>query len=96
MEHLKGMSLPDGAKREIKSLLISLLMLGKEDIARKLQHACENFQLSQLAAVELAEDAMSTDSIDEHIYSPERYREKVKNEFGQHSQAFSWQLKVLV
>lgn len=101
VDHLKGMSLPVGARREIKSLLISLLMLGKEDFARKLQHSCENFQLSQFAAVKLAEDTMLTDSLDDRIYSLEHYCAKMRNEL-QHSEAssssscFSWQLKVLV
>ncbi|CAK9163690.1 unnamed protein product [Ilex paraguariensis] len=61
VEHLKGMSLVAGAKCELKSLLLSLLMLGKEDIARKLQRIGENYQLSQISAVKLAEDAMSSD-----------------------------------
>lgn len=99
VEHLKGMSLAVGARHEIKSLLISLLMLGKEDLARKLQHSCTNFQLSQFAAVELAKDTMSTDSLDDRIYSLEHYCAKIKKELQQHSEAatsLSWQLKVLV
>lgn len=100
VEHLKGMSLAVEARREIKSLLISLLMLGKEDFAKKLQHSCENFQLSQFAAVKLAEDTMLTDSLDDRIYSLQNYCAKMKNELQQHSEAaaasFSWKLKVLV
>ncbi|GFZ14885.1 IKI3 family protein [Actinidia rufa] len=69
VEHLKGMSLTAGAKHELKSLLISLVMLAKEDIARKLQRIGENFQMSQIAAVKLAEDAMSSDIIDEQAHS---------------------------
>ncbi|KAJ4970844.1 hypothetical protein NE237_003943 [Protea cynaroides] len=37
VEHLKGMPLTTGAQHELKSLLVSLVMLGMEDIARKLQ-----------------------------------------------------------
>ncbi|GFS32050.1 IKI3 family protein [Actinidia rufa] len=68
VEHLKGMPLTAGAKHELKSLLISLVMVAKEDIARKLQRIGENFQLSQMAAVKLAEDAMSSDIIDEQAH----------------------------
>lgn len=96
VEHLKGMSLAIGARREIRSLLISLLMLGKEDLARKLQHACMNFQLSQLAAVKLAEDTMSTDSLDDHIYSLEHYCAKMRKEMQHSEDATSWLLEVLV
>ncbi|KAA8534238.1 hypothetical protein F0562_031755 [Nyssa sinensis] len=95
VEHLKGMSLTAGAKRELKSLLVSLVMLGMEDIARKLQRVVENFQLSQVAAVKLAEDTMPSDSIDEHAHSLEHYIKKVRKEL-QHSEAFSWQSKVLL
>ncbi|KAL3523789.1 hypothetical protein ACH5RR_016623 [Cinchona calisaya] len=95
VEHLKGMSLAAGAKNEIKSLLTSLVMLGKEVIARKLQRACESFQLSQMAGVKLAEDAMLTNSMDELVYSLERYIQKVRTDV-QHLDAFSWLSKVLV
>ncbi|CDP00058.1 unnamed protein product [Coffea canephora] len=95
VEHLNGMALATGAKHEIKSLLMSLLMLGEEDLARKLQRACENFQLSQMAAVKLAEDAMLTDSMDDHVYSLEHYIQKVRKEVH-NLEAFSWQSSVLV
>lgn len=94
VEHLKGMSLSSGARHEIKSLLNSLVMLGKEDIARKLQFSCRNYQLSQMAAVKLAEDAASTDIIDEQLYSTEHYCQKMSRD-EQHSETFSWQSKVL-
>ncbi|KAI3731084.1 hypothetical protein L1987_62267 [Smallanthus sonchifolius] len=58
VEHMKGMCLTDGARRELKSLLGCLVMIGKEDTARKLQRVAENFQLSQISAVKLAEDAI--------------------------------------
>ncbi|XP_009794332.1 elongator complex protein 1 isoform X2 [Nicotiana sylvestris] len=95
VEHLKGMSLTAGAKRELKSLLICLVMLGKEDIARKLQHVATNFQLSQMAAVKLADETMSNDRINEHFYVLENYIPKIKEEM-QHSELFSWQSKVLI
>ncbi|KAJ8540357.1 hypothetical protein K7X08_030276 [Anisodus acutangulus] len=59
IDHLKGMSLTTGAKHELKSLLICLVMLQKEDIARKLQHVATIFQLSQMAAVKLADEAIA-------------------------------------
>ncbi|XP_009599790.1 elongator complex protein 1 isoform X1 [Nicotiana tomentosiformis] len=95
VEHLTGMSLTTGAKRELKSLLICLVMLGKEDIARKLQHVATNFQLSQMAAVKLADEAMSNDRINEHFYVLENYIPKIKEEMP-HSELFSWQSKVLI
>ncbi|KAL2541570.1 Elongator complex protein 1 [Abeliophyllum distichum] len=95
LEHIKGMSLADGAKRELKSLLISLLMLGEEDTARKLQHVCLNFQLSQIAATKLAEDAMSSDQIDESAFSLENYIQKEREELH-NSEAFSWLSKTLL
>ncbi|XP_059666220.1 elongator complex protein 1 [Cornus florida] len=95
VEHLKGMSLTAGAKHELKLLLVSLVMLGNEDIARKLQRIGENFQLCQTAAVKLAEDAMGSDSIDEHAHSLEHYGQKMRKELL-HSEAFSWRLKVLL
>lgn len=95
VEHLKGMSLSVGAKHELKSLLASLVLLGKEDFARKLQRVGENFQLSQIAAVKLAEDAMSTNIIDEHTYSLECYIQKVRKELLQ-SECFSWQSKIFL
>ncbi|KAL3815146.1 hypothetical protein ACJIZ3_016414 [Penstemon smallii] len=95
VEHLKGMSLTEGAKSELKTLLISLVMLGEEDIARKLQRTGEKYQLSQIAAVKLAEDAMATDNIDEHACTLEYYIQNIQKEL-QNSDAFSWQLKVLL
>lgn len=95
VEHLKGMSLTTGAKRELKSILICLVMLGKEDVARKLQHVATNFQLSQMAAVILADEVMSSDRINEHFYVLENYIPKVKGEM-QNSELFSWQSKVLI
>lgn len=95
VDHLKGMSLTTGAKHELRSLLLSLLTLGNEDIARKLQRIGENFQLSQMAAVELAEDVVSSDIIDEQAHSLNHYIQKVSKEL-QHSDTFSWRSKVLL
>lgn len=95
VDHLKGMSLAVGARCELKSLLSSLVLLGNEDIARKLQRVGENFQLSQVAAVRLAEDAMASDVVDEHAYSLERYILKVRKELLQ-SADFSWQSKIFL
>ncbi|XVE99535.1 hypothetical protein REPUB_Repub03eG0207400 [Reevesia pubescens] len=95
VEHLKGMSLTAGAKRELKSLLVSLVMLGKEETARKLQHVGENFQISHMAAVRLAEDTLSNDSINEYAHTLERYVLKVKTEL-QDSDAFSWRCRIFL
>ncbi|XP_047947221.1 elongator complex protein 1 isoform X2 [Salvia hispanica] len=94
VEHLKGMSLAEGAKHELKSLLICLVMLGEEDTARKLQHTAEKFQVSQSAAVKLADDLMPIDSIDEQAFNLEIYIQTVQKEV-QNSDAFSWKSKVL-
>ncbi|WCJ19562.1 Elongator complex protein 1 [Euphorbia peplus] len=93
VEHLKGMTLTDGAKNELRSLLTSLLMLREEEIARKLQRVAENFQLSQIAAVKLAEDAMSTDTINEEAQNLEHYIHRLKAD-TQHLEALSWRPKV--
>ncbi|KAI7749785.1 hypothetical protein M8C21_012143 [Ambrosia artemisiifolia] len=95
VDHMKGMSLTDGAKRELKSLLGCLVMIGKEDIAQKLQRVGENFQLSQISAVKLAEDAMACDLVDEHTFVLEVYMKKLRKELLQ-SDEFSWQSKVFV
>ncbi|KAL8541825.1 hypothetical protein ACS0TY_002904 [Phlomoides rotata] len=95
VEHLKGMSLSEGAKCELKSLLICLVMLGEEATARKLQRTAEKFQLSQVAAVKLAGDSISSDIIDEHAFTLDHYIQYVRKNL-QNSDAFSWRLKVLV
>lgn len=94
VEHLKGMYLTPGAERELKSLLVSLVILGKEEMAKKLQRTGEAFQLSQMAAVKLAEDTMPNDNIDEYAYTLENYIQKLRNE--QQSDAFVWRSKVLL
>ncbi|XP_051140318.1 elongator complex protein 1 isoform X2 [Andrographis paniculata] len=95
VEHLKGMSLAEGSKCELKSLLISLVMLGEEEAARKLQRIAEKFQLSQISSVKLAEDAIPTDNIDEHVFALDHYIEKSRK-LVEVSDAFSWRSKVLI
>lgn len=95
VEHLKGMSLAEGAKCELKSLLICLVMLGDEDSARRLQRTAEKFQLSQIAAVKLAVDSSSVDNIDEHAFNLDTYIQKLQKEQVQHSDVFFWKSKVL-
>ncbi|KAL1295662.1 hypothetical protein HN51_056516 [Arachis hypogaea] len=95
VEHLKGMSLTPEARRELKSLLVSLMMLGEGETARKLQHVAENFQLSQIAAVRLAEETMSNDIINEQAHTLEQYSRKVRSHMHD-SEAFSWRLKVFI
>lgn len=95
VEHLKGMAMTSSAKHELKSLLSTLLMLGIEETARKVQHISQTFQFSQMAAVKLAEDSMSTDIVDDQAYSLEIYLKKVKCE-DYDSEAFSWRSKILI
>lgn len=95
VEHLKGMSLTSGALRELQSLLICLVMLGEQEIARKLQRTGENFQFSQIAAVKLAEDTLLTDVMDEREQTLERYLHKARVEL-QNSGALSWRCKVFI
>lgn len=95
MEHLKGMSLTVEARRDLKSLLVSLMMFVEGETARKLQQMAENFQLSQMAAVRLAEETISSDIINEYAHTLEQYTRKVRDEMH-NSEAFSWQLKVFL
>lgn len=93
VEHLKGMSLTAGVKRELKSLLLALVMLGEVESARKLQRAGENFQLSQIAAIRLANDTMHNDYMDEKMHTLDHYMQKEKSEV-QNSEDFFWRCKV--
>ncbi|XP_047162968.1 elongator complex protein 1 isoform X1 [Vigna umbellata] len=95
VEHLKSMSLTVEARRELKSLLVSLMMFGEGETCRKLQLMGENFQLSYMAAVRLAEDTISSDTINEHAHTLEQYVQKVKSEL-RNSEAFSWRLQVFL
>lgn len=95
VDHLKAMSLTASAQRELKSLLVVLLMLGKEDVARQLQQVADIFQLSQDAAVKLTEDTIGSDSIDETTQTLDHYMKKLR-EVPRHSRVLSWQSKVLL
>lgn len=95
MDHLKGMSLRVEARRELKSLLVSLMMFGEGETARKLQQMGESFQLSQMAAVRLAEDTISNDTINEYAHTLEQYTPKVRDEMHD-SEALSWRVKVFL
>ncbi|KAL2323917.1 hypothetical protein Fmac_022975 [Flemingia macrophylla] len=95
VEHLKGMSLTLEARRELKSLLVPLMMFGEGETCRKLQQMGENFQLSQMAAVRLAEDTMCSDTINEYEHTLEKYAQKVRTEMHK-SEAFSWRHKVFL
>lgn len=95
VEHLKGMAIIVEAKIELKALLASLLMLGLVDTATKVQHMAETFQLQQMAAVKLAEDATLSDVIDEYVYSLDRYIQRVKGEMHG-SEDFAWRSKMLL
>lgn len=95
MDHLKGMSLTAGAMRELRSILTCLVTLGEEETAQKLQHVGENFQLSQMGAVKLAEDAVLTDALDEEAHSLDRYVQKVRPQSGS-LEVMSWRHKVFI
>lgn len=95
VDHLKGMSLTASALRELKSLILVLLMLGKEEIAQQLQNVADTFHLSQEAAMKLTEDTISSDTIDENTQTLEHYMKRLR-EVPQHSRVLSWQSKVLL
>nr|XP_011469813.1 PREDICTED: elongator complex protein 1 [Fragaria vesca subsp. vesca] len=95
VDHLKGMPPTTEALQELKSLLHTLVMLGEVETARKLQKAGENFQLSHMAAVKLAEDTVSTDGIDEHTQTLEHYTQSIRS-VVQNSEAFFWRCKVFL
>ncbi|XP_022133723.1 elongator complex protein 1 [Momordica charantia] len=95
VEHLKGMSLTAGARSELKSLLVSLMMLGEEETTKKLQRTAENFQISQMAAVNLANDTISSDIINEQADTLENYIQLLKSEV-QKLEVFSWRSNVFL
>ncbi|GAU12180.1 hypothetical protein TSUD_01460 [Trifolium subterraneum] len=95
VDHLKGMSPRVESRRELKSLLVALMMFGEGETARKLQQMAENFQLSQMAAVRLAEDTISNDTINEYAHTLEQYTRKVRDEMN-NSEALSWRIKVFL
>ncbi|KAI5012083.1 hypothetical protein ZWY2020_024217 [Hordeum vulgare] len=95
VEHLKGMSLAIGAQKELKSLLVVLTQLGKEDVARQVQLAGDNFEISQVAAVKLAEDTMSTDKMDENAHTLEHYTKMLRAHQPAAGETSSWRIKAL-
>lgn len=95
VDHIKGMSLSDGAQHELKTLLFALVMIAKEEMARKLQKVASSFQTAQLAAVLLAEDTLATEAIDDKTHTLEHYVQKLKREKPEFF-VFSWQSKVLL
>ncbi|WOL14885.1 hypothetical protein Cni_G23666 [Canna indica] len=78
VDYLKCMSLTDSAQCELQSLIATLIMLGKEEIASKLQSAADAYQISQQAAVKLAEDTMVNDAIDEAAHTLENYIKRLR------------------
>lgn len=95
VEHLKGMALTGGAQNELKSLLVALIQLGKEERARQVQEAAGNFEVSQRAAVKLAEDTVCSDKVDESTHTLEHYVRMVRAHGSGHSEAGSWRIKAL-
>uniref|UniRef100_A0A0D9X0C7 Elongator complex protein 1 n=1 Tax=Leersia perrieri TaxID=77586 RepID=A0A0D9X0C7_9ORYZ len=95
VEHLKGMSLTSGALTELKSLLVVLIQLGKEETARQVQLAGDNFEISQRAAVKLAEDTVSNDRIDENAHTLEHYVKMLRAHQPADTETNCWRIKAL-
>jgi elongator complex protein 1 len=95
VDHLKGMSLATGAQKELRSLLVVLTQLQKEDTARQVQLAGDNFEVSQMAAVKLAEETISTDKIDENAHTLEYYTKMLRAHQPTIGETSSWRIKVL-
>ncbi|KAM0870604.1 hypothetical protein ACQ4PT_039858 [Festuca glaucescens] len=95
VDHLKGMSLATGAQKELRSLLVVLTQLGKEDTARQVQLAGDSFEVSQMAAVKLAEDTISTDKIDENAHTLEHYTKMLRAHQPTTGETSSWRIKAL-
>lgn len=95
VEHLKGMALTAGAQNELKSLLVVLIQLGKEESARQVQAAAGNFEVSQRAAVKLAEDTVCSDKIDENTHTLEHHIKLLRGHESGHSETGSWRIKAL-
>ncbi|KAL6594102.1 hypothetical protein ACP70R_049003 [Stipagrostis hirtigluma subsp. patula] len=96
VEHLKGMALTGSAQKELKSLLVALLQLGKEEIARQVQQAADSFEVSQRAAVKLAEDTVSDNKIDENAHTLEHYVRLLRaEEPGYSEETASWRIRAL-
>lgn len=95
VEHLKGMALTGGAKNELKSLLVVLIQLGKEESARQVQQAADSFEVSQRAAVKLAEDTVCNDKVDENAHTLEHYIRLLRARWSGHDETGSWRIKAL-
>jgi elongator complex protein 1 len=95
VEHLKGMALTGGAQNELKSLLVVLIQLGKEERARQVQEAAGNFEVSHTAAVKLAEDTVCSDKVDESTHTLEHYVKMLKAHGSGDSEPGSWRIKAL-
>uniref|UniRef100_A0A0A9F2R5 IDP267 n=1 Tax=Arundo donax TaxID=35708 RepID=A0A0A9F2R5_ARUDO len=96
VEHLKGMALTGSAQNELKSLLVILLQLGKEEIARQVQQAGDSFEMSQKAAVKLAEDTVCNDKIDENAHTLHHYVTMLRaHEPGYSEETASWRIRAL-
>ncbi|KAM0853459.1 hypothetical protein ACQ4PT_051068 [Festuca glaucescens] len=95
VDHLKGMSLTTGAQKELRSLLVVLTQLGKEDTARLVQLAGDSFEVSQMAAVKLGEDTISTDKIDENAHTLEHYTKMLRAHQPTSGETSSWRIKAL-
>lgn len=94
VEHLKGMSLTSSAQRELKSLMSALILLGKEETARQLQNAGDNFELVQRAAVKLSEDTVTSDKINENSQTLEHYVKLLRAQ--PRPENLSWQIRLLL
>lgn len=95
MEHLRGMALTASAQNELKSLLVILIQLGKEESARQVQEAADSFEVSQRAAVKLAEDTVCNDKVDEKAHTLEHYVRMLRAHDSGHSETDSWRIKAL-
>lgn len=95
MEHLKGMALTEGAQNELKSLLVVLIQLGKEENARQVQQAADSFEVSQRAAVKLAGDTVCSDKIDDSAHTLENYVRMLRAQEPRHGETGSWRIKAL-
>ncbi|KAG2547528.1 elongator complex protein 1-like [Panicum virgatum] len=95
VEHLKGMALTGSAENELKSLLVVLIQLGKEETARQVQQAADSFEVSQRAAVKLAVDTVCNDKVDENAHTLEHYIRMLRAHGSGHSETGSWRIKAL-
>ncbi|KAJ1291579.1 hypothetical protein BS78_02G326300 [Paspalum vaginatum] len=95
VEHLKGMALTGSAQNELKSLLVVLIQLGKEESACQVQESASSFEVSQRAAVKLAEDTVCNDKVDEKAHTLEHYVRMLRAHDSAHSETGSWRIKAL-